>query len=41
MLLAFQLIMQALMTMPTMAYISFALSLTFMLLWFSNWTNDK
>lgn len=33
---AFQLILQALMTMPAMAYISFALSFLFIVLWFVN-----
>jgi len=44
MLLAFGLIMQALMTMPAMAYISFTLSLVFMVLWLnpmSNLTDEK
>jgi len=36
MLLAFELIMQALMTMPAMSYISFALSLVFMFMWLIN-----
>lgn len=34
--LAFELIIQALMTMPAMAYISFALSLVFMVMWLIN-----
>jgi len=36
MILAFELIMQALMTMPVMAYISFALSFVFMVLYLAN-----
>jgi len=36
MILAFELIMHALMTMPVMAYISFALSLVFMAMWLIN-----
>merc|ERR1712087_111430 len=35
-LLAFELIMQAFMTMPAMAYISFALSLVFIVMWVIN-----
>jgi len=35
-LLAFELIMQAFMTMPAMAYISFALSLVFIVMWLIN-----
>lgn len=36
MMLAFELIMQAFMTMPAMAYISFALSFLFIITWLIN-----
>lgn len=38
MMVAFQLIMQAFLTMPAMAYISFAFSLVFMVLWLSSFS---